>query len=196
MSLLHWTPQQHLKSQVGWEMRYRPPEALLHSLWLKFNFISSSPWPCELGVKCSTFQWGKTEVTNCQWLAQGCTSGQCPLSLHLQADLYIWLSFCCATLCSTKFEQGLMHKDARNQMREIPAFTLRTAEKDMRQGYHDSTIRRCSSKEENTRQTSSEICPGSRRSSLSLETELISVLLIYLYNINIDVSSVLRVHFE
>ena len=124
-------------------------------------------------------------------------SGQCPLSLHLQADLYSWLSFCCATLCSTKFEQGLMHKDARNQIREIPAFTLRTAEKGMRQGYHDSTIRRCSSKEENTRQTSSEICPGSRRSSLSLETELISVLLIlYLYNINIDVSSVFRVRFE
>ena len=77
-----------------------------------------------------------------------------------------------------------MHKDARNQVRESPAFTLRTAEKGVRQEYHNGAHLK-----KNT--------PGRlplrsvlrSRASLPLETKVSSVLLmLHLYNINIAVS--------
>lgn len=131
---------------------------------------------------------------NCQWLAKEHTSGQGPSNLHLQADLYTWLSFYCARLCSTKFEQGLLHKEARNQIKESPSFTLRAATKGMRQEYHDSTIRQRPSKEENTpvRLPLRYVQVSRTSSSLATKGELIVFLIFYLYNISTDVSSELR----
>lgn len=109
--------------------------------------------------------------------------------------LHIWLSLYCATLCSIKFEEGLMHKDTRNQITECLALTLRMATKSVRQEYHNSTIGRCSSKEENTpARLSLRYVQVSRRASLFLATkgEFTVLWVFYLYNMNFDVSSVLR----
>lgn len=131
---------------------------------------------------------------NCQCLAKEHTSGQGPSNLHLQTGLYTWLSLYCARLCSAKFEQGLLHKEARNQIKESPSFTLRAATKGMRQGYHDSTIRQHPSKEENTpiRLPLRYVQVSRTSSSLATKGELTVFLIFYLYNINTDVSSDLR----
>lgn len=87
-----------------------------------------------------------------------------------------------------------MLKDARNQIRESQAFTLRTTEKGMRQGCHDSTVRQCSSEERHTSQTCSGICPGKQEDNIIFRSkgELTVLLTFYLYNIDINVSPVLR----
>lgn len=88
-----------------------------------------------------------------------------------------------------------MHKDTRNQITECLALTLRMATESVRQEYHNSTIGRCSSKEENTpARLPLRYVQVSRRASLFLATkgEFTVLWVFYLYNMNFDVSSVLR----